>query len=81
MQELQELEKLLERFLNSLIIFGIIILIGIIIAGITGNDNILMYSVIIALKLEEILLPTFAVIYLVKNYYLGEENEKRMFKM
>lgn len=66
MQELQELEKLLERFLNSLIIFGIIILIGIIIAGITGNDNILMYSVIIALKLEEILLPTFAVIYLVK---------------
>ena len=66
MQELQELEKLLERFLNSLIIFGIIILIGIIIAGITGNDNILMYSVIIALKLEEILLPIFAVIYLVK---------------
>lgn len=66
MQELQELEKLFERFLNSLIVFGIIILIGIIVSGITGNDNISMYSVIIALKLEEILLPTFAVIYLVK---------------
>lgn len=76
MQELQELEKLLERFLNSLIIFGIIILIGIIIAGITGNDNILMYSVIIALKLEEILLPIFAVIYLIKLLFRRKKKDE-----
>lgn len=73
---MEELEKLFERFLNSLIVFGIIILIGIIVAGITGNDNISMYSVVIALKLEEILLPTFAVIYLIKLLFRRKKKDE-----
>ena len=73
---MEELEKLFERFLNSLIVFGIIILIGIIVSGITGNDNISMYSVFIALKLEEILLPIFAVIYLIKLLFRRKKKDE-----
>lgn len=63
---MEELEKLLSRYTKSLAICGIIICIGMMVTGITGNDNAVLYSFIIALRVETILLPIFAVIYLIK---------------
>lgn len=63
---MEELEKLLSRYTKSLALCGIIICIGMMVTGITGNDNAVLYSFIIALRVETILLPIFIVIYLVK---------------
>ena len=54
---MEELEKLLSRYTKSLAICGIIICIGMMVTGITGNDNAVLYSFIIALRVETILLP------------------------
>ena len=73
---MEELEKLLSRYTKSLVICGIILCIGMMIAGITGNDNAVIYSFIIALRVETILLPVFAVIYLIKLLFKRKKKDE-----
>lgn len=63
---MKELEKLSGRILKSLELCGIIVCLGMMIEGITGNNNATLYGLIIAFRTETILLPTFSAIYLAR---------------